>query len=104
MLLTNLKDILLKVITPDETLFIGNISQVVLPGIDGSFGILKNHAPMISALAKGTVKVDQLVAENNNDDFEGKYNLAFKDKDSFTFEINGGVIEVRENKVIVLAE
>jgi F-type H+-transporting ATPase subunit epsilon len=38
---------LLEVITPDETLFIGNVSHVVLPGIDGSFGILKNHAPMI---------------------------------------------------------
>ena len=76
---------LLEVITPDETLFIGNISQVVLPGIDGSFGILK-ISPNDFCPSKGTVKVDQLVAENNNDDFEGKYNLAFKDKDSFTLK------------------
>lgn len=96
---------LLEVITPDETLFKGNISHVVLPGLDGSFGILKGHAPMISALSAGSVKVDQIVADNNDEELNnGKYNEEFKDKESFSFEINGGVIEVKENKVIVLAE
>ncbi|WP_070137485.1 F0F1 ATP synthase subunit epsilon [Crocinitomix algicola] len=95
---------LLEVITPDETLFKGNVSHVVLPGIDGSFGILKGHAPMISALTAGNVKVDQIVAENNSDELEGKYNIEFKDQTSFSFEINGGVIEVKADKVIVLAE
>lgn len=96
---------LLEVITPDETLFVGNISHVVLPGLDGSFGILKGHAPMISALSAGSVKVDQIVAENNDEDaFAGKYNETFREKESFSFEINGGVIEVKEDKVIVLAE
>ncbi len=95
---------LLEVITPDETLFKGNVSHVVLPGLDGSFGVLNNHAPMISALVQGTVKVDQMVAENSNEEYEGKYNEEFKNNDNFTFEIKGGVIEVKENKIIVLAE
>lgn len=95
---------LLEVITPDETLFKGNVSHVVLPGLDGSFGILKGHAPLISALAAGVVQVDQLVAENQEAEFEGKYNSTHKDTESFTFDINGGVIEVKEDKVIVLAE
>ncbi len=95
---------LLEVITPDETLFIGNVSHVVLPGLDGSFGILKGHAPLISALSMGEVKVDQILAENDREEFEGKYNVEFKDKASFTFQINGGVIEVKADKVIVLAE
>ncbi len=95
---------LLEVITPDETLFIGNVSHVVLPGLDGSFGILKGHAPMISALSKGEVKVDQILAENDSEEFEGRYNAEFKDNASFTFQINGGVIEVKSDKVIVLAE
>ncbi len=95
---------LLEVITPDETLFKGNVSHVVLPGLDGSFGILKGHAPMVSALAKGTVKVDQLVAENTADEFSGKYNSEFKNTESFTFDVNGGVIEVKEDRIIVLAE
>jgi len=95
---------LLEVITPDETLFIGNVSHVVLPGLDGSFGILKGHAPMISALSSGEVKVDQIVAENDNEEFEGRYNNEFKDNASFSFQINGGIIEVKADKVIVLAE
>lgn len=95
---------LLEVITPDETLFKGNVSHVVLPGLDGSFGILKGHAPMVSALTGGQVKVDQLVSENTGEEFEGKYNEEFKNSDSFTFQINGGVIEVKENNIIVLAE
>jgi len=95
---------LLEVITPDETLFIGNVSHVILPGLDGSFGILKGHAPMISALSTGEVKVDQILAENDREEYEGKYNAEFKDKASFTFKINGGVIEVKADKVMVLAE
>lgn len=95
---------LLEVITPDETLFIGNVSHVVLPGLDGSFGILKGHAPMISALSKGEVKVDQILADNNSEELEGRYNVEFKDNASFVFQINGGVIEVKSDKVIVLAE
>ena len=96
---------LLEVITPDELLFKGNVSHVVLPGLDGSFGVLSHHAPMISALAKGKVKVDQNVAENRDEDvYNGKLNNQFKDAASFTFDINGGVIEVKDNKIIVLAE
>ena len=95
---------LLEVITPDETLFKGNVSHVVLPGLDGSFGILKGHAPMISALSQGPVKVDQIVAENDSEEFAGKYNEEYKNEESFSFDINGGVIEVKEDRVIVLAE
>jgi F-type H+-transporting ATPase subunit epsilon len=94
----------LHVITPDETLFEGKVSHVVLPGLDGSFGILNDHAPMISALTKGTVKVEQDTAENDGKKKNGKYNLEFKGQASFTFDILGGVIEVKENKIIVLAE
>ena len=96
---------LLEVISPDELLFKGNVSHVVLPGLDGSFGVLSSHAPMISALKKGLVKVDQNVAENKDEDvYNGKLNAQFKDQSTFTFEIKGGVIEVKDNKLIVLAE
>ena len=56
---------ILEVITPDELLYKGNVSQVILPGLDGSFGILNSHAALISALAKGNVRIDQNVSENN---------------------------------------
>lgn len=76
----------IEIITPDQKLFEGEVSLVQLPGIDGLFELLKNHAPLVSALKKGKVKVVDL------------------DNKTQYFDINGGVIEVNNNKVIVLAE
>ncbi len=76
----------LEIITPDKKLFEDEVQYISLPGIDGGFGILDRHAPLISALKKGTVKItDKLSAKHN-------------------FEINGGVVEVLNNKVVILAE
>jgi F-type H+-transporting ATPase subunit epsilon len=74
------------IITPDESLFTGTAKAVSVPGIDGSLGILEKHAPLITALKKGKVKVT---------DEKGK---------ELFFEIEGGMAEVKNNKVIVLAE
>ena len=93
---------ILEVLTPDEVLFSGTVSQVILPGLDGSFGILDNHAPLISALNKGDVKVDQNTEENKN--FKARLNQEFKNENQFSFPINGGVVEVNDNKILVLAE
>ncbi|CAN5473639.1 hypothetical protein BH10BAC1_BH10BAC1_08970 [soil metagenome] len=76
----------LEIITPDKKVYSGEVDAVKLPGADGSFGILNNHAPIIATLKKGTVKVT-----------DSKKNVE-------NFEINGGVVEVQNNKVIVLAE
>ncbi len=76
----------LEITTPDKTIFEGEVNLVQLPGIDGSFELLNNHAPMISALKKGKIKIKE---KGNNIRF---------------FEINGGIIEVLKNKVLVLAE
>ncbi len=76
----------LEVITPDTTLFEGEVELVQLPGLDGLFEILNNHAPMIAALGKGRVKYQQ------------------QDRKDHFLEINGGVLEVLHNKVLVLAE
>ena len=76
-----------EIITPDTVLFSGeNIHLVQLPGSTGSFEIMTDHAPLISLLKKGKVKV-----------------LRKGEQPQF-FEINGGVIEVLNNKVLVLAE
>ena len=77
----------LEILTPDRVVFTGdNITLVQLPGIDGSFEIMNDHAPLISVLKKGEVKV------------------LTKDGSPQFFSINGGVIEVLNNKVQVLAE
>lgn len=76
-----------EIITPDKEIFKGEAQLVQLPGIDGSFEILNNHAPMISALKEGKIKVKK--TKEGKDDF---------------YEIKGGVIEVLNNKVLILAE
>lgn len=76
----------LEITTPDKQVFSGNADLVQLPGSDGLFEILHNHAPMIASLGKGKIKIQ---------DSDGK--LQF-------FEIRGGVCEVLENKITVLAE
>jgi F-type H+-transporting ATPase subunit epsilon len=75
------------IITPDSTLFSGDqVELVQLPGIDGSFEVLNDHAPLISILKKGRVKLQN------------------KGEKEQYFEINGGVIEVLSNKILILAE
>jgi F-type H+-transporting ATPase subunit epsilon len=77
---------LLEVLTPERRLYSGEVYGVQLPGIDGSFEVLNRHAPLIAALGKGKMKV-------------------LKDKTQFEFyQIEGGFIEVLDNKATVLVE
>lgn len=97
----------LEVITPDEQLFKGKVNHVVLPGADGSFGVLSNHAPLIAILTAGEIKVTRQLDNSNStrkDEAQGKYNSMHADESEFTFPVKGGIVEVKENKVVVLAE
>lgn len=75
-----------EIISPDRKIFEGEATALSLPGMDGSLGILNRHAPLISSLKKGDVK------------------LTHPSQGQMKFPINGGVIEVLNNKVIILAE
>ena len=77
----------LEILTPERKLFSGEVYGVQLPGITGSFEIFDKHAPLVSALGSGKIKV-------------------LKDKTGTTilFNINGGFAEVLNNKVAVLVE
>lgn len=76
----------LQIITPDKTLFDGNAKLIQLPGTNGSFELMENHAPIISTLRNGKIKI---VIDNNITEW---------------ININSGVVEVLKNKVIILAE
>ena len=77
----------LEILTPDRVVFMGeNITLVQLPGIDGSFEIMNDHAPLIAVLKKGDIKV------------------LTKEGSPQLFSINGGIIEVLNNNIQVLAE
>lgn len=76
----------LEIITPEKKIYSGDAKLVQVPGSKGSFEILNNHAPIISTLEKGAIKIIDL-----------------QDRIVY-FDINGGVIEVNQNKIIILAE
>lgn len=76
----------LEIITPDKEIFKGEAKSITLPGSKGSFQILKNHAPIISTLTNGTVKV----VDGN--------------KKEHSFYVESGVVENKNNKIIVLLE
>ena len=75
----------LEIITPEKQVFSGEVTSVKFPGTTGEFEILNNHAPIISTLSEGEIRV---ITANNTE----------------KFSINGGVIEMQNNKIIVLAE
>jgi F-type H+-transporting ATPase subunit epsilon len=76
----------LDIITPDKKIYSGSVRSVRVPGQKGSFQVLKDHAPIVSTLDKGIVVV-------------------VADDDSVTeFNISGGVVEVKQDKIILLAD
>lgn len=77
---------MLEIIAPDRKLYSGEVDLVQVPGSKGSFEILRNHAPIISTLEPGKIKI-----------------VDIKGGTTF-FEVGGGVIEAKNNKIIVLAE
>ncbi len=95
----------LEIVSPEATLFSSEVDSVTVPGINGEFQMLNNHAPIVSLLKEGMVKIhthtkshlvfDELHAEivPHNDD----------DK-ILTLQINSGTVEMKDNKIIVLAD
>ena len=77
----------LEILTPERKLFSGDVYGVQLPGISGSFEVLEKHAPLVSALKTGRLKV--LKDRQNHFSY---------------FDIQGGFVEVLKNKVTVLVE
>lgn len=76
----------IEIITPDSRIYSGEILSVRVPGKKGSFQVLKDHAPIISTLEKGPV----IIADEQGQQIR--------------YEITGGVIEVKKNRIILLAD
>lgn len=76
----------LEILTPDKTIYEGEVTSVTVPGVLGSFEVLKDHAPIISILE------------------DGKVIVRASGKGEETFLIHGGVVEVINNKIMLLAE
>jgi F-type H+-transporting ATPase subunit epsilon len=81
-----MKEFKLELITPEGTVFKGMIQSVIIPGVDGLFQVLYQHAPLIAALGNGTVTIQT------------------PEYQTIQYQISGGVSEVLNNQVIILAE
>ncbi|MCE2846607.1 MAG: ATP synthase F1 subunit epsilon [Sphingobacteriales bacterium] len=75
----------LEIITPDRKVFEGEVSSVMVPGSKGRFQMLENHASIVSTLVNGPVKIKTTQGETS-------------------FDVKGGVVELLDNKVVILAE
>jgi len=92
---------ILEIVSPEAKLFSGEVTSVSLPGVDGHFQILNNHAPIVSLLQKGIVKITapSLKFSKESEDLFTKVN-----DQNYTIAIQSGTIEMKDNKVIVLAD
>lgn len=91
----------LEIVSPESKLFSGEVNSVTLPGVDGSFQILNNHAPIVSILQKGEIKI---VANQISLPKEVVNQFVKLNEQTYTLAINSGTIEMKNNKIIVLAD
>ena len=92
---------ILEIVSPEAKLFSAEVTSVTLPGVNGSFQILNNHAPIVSLLQKGIVKITapSFKFSKESEDLFTKVN-----DQNYTIAIQSGTIEMKDNKVIVLAD
>ncbi|HAN77092.1 MAG TPA: ATP synthase F1 subunit epsilon [Bacteroidales bacterium] len=76
----------LEIVTPVKTVYSDEVLSVTVPGTKGSFGMLKNHAPIVSTLATGEIKITD------------------KNNQKIVFKVSGGVVENTHNNVVILAD
>lgn len=94
----------LEIITPDHKIFDGEATSVQMPGKDGLFEILNNHASIISTLTSGEIKINLVGSHKKMDELHGSIVPDKSDEKVVRVAINGGVIEMQNNKIIVLAD
>ncbi len=92
---------ILEIVSPESKLFQGEVTSVSLPGTAGSFQLLNNHAPIVTTLKDGEIKIaaSSFSFEKEVADKFNKIN-----EQTYTLNISSGTIEMKDNKVIVLVD
>lgn len=93
---------LIEIFSIDCKLLTGNINSIIFPGTDGSFQILKNHAPIVSTLKKGEIIIEGEISLNDKS-YGDLYNIK-KDKKKTLLQINSGLVEMKKNSIKVLID
>lgn len=86
----------LEIISPDGAVFKGEVNSVTLPGVEGQFQVLANHAPLVTILEKDSLYID------TKEDLDTA--IFAKEDNKYAYPINGGTVEVKNNTVLVLAQ
>jgi F-type H+-transporting ATPase subunit epsilon len=95
----------LEIVTPEAILFSSDVDSISVPGVNGKFQMLNNHAPIVSILKEGTVSIHVHTQEHLElDELNGKLVPHADDDKVLTLAINSGTIEMKDNKVILLAD
>ncbi len=90
----------LEIVTPEASIFQDEVDSVTVPGVTGEFQMLNNHAPIVSLLQAGKVRIQGNITLD-----EAYANLFSKgDNDSKVLTINSGTIEMNNNKIIILVD
>ena len=95
----------LEIVSPEAVLFSSEVDSVVVPGVNGEFEMLTNHAPIVSLLQEGTIRVNTHTQEHLEfDELHAAIVPHPDDKKVLTLKINSGTLEINDNKVIILAD
>lgn len=90
----------LEIVSPEATLFSNEVVSVSVPGIDGEFQMLNNHAAIVSVLGQGSVKIQGEAIEIDEEHAE----TFKKESNKYVLSINSGTVEMKDNKVIILVD
>ena len=93
----------LEIVTPEAVIFNSDVDAVTVPGVDGEFQMLNNHAPIVSLLKEGNVKI-RLSSSQEEIELPDNLKRSDDDKSVLLFPISSGTIELNENKIIILAD
>ena len=95
----------LEIVTPEAILFSSEVDSLTVPGVNGEFQMLNNHAPVVSVLKEGIVNIHVHSQERIElSDLKGKLTPQKDDDKILTLHINSGTLELNDNKAIILAD
>ena len=89
----------LEIVSPEAKLFSGEVKSLTVPGASGSFQVLNNHAPIVSTLTKGQVRIQGNIKLD-----ETNQTLFTQEGANTFFDIQSGALEMRDNKIILLTD
>jgi F-type H+-transporting ATPase subunit epsilon len=91
----------LEIISPEATLYLGDATAVALPGVDGSFQLLENHAPIVSILQEGEVRIKGFDVKKVPSSFAHLFSTNGADT---VLSIKSGTVEMKQNNLVLLVD